>query len=204
MNTLPLTQSEYEVEINRRNKLFANASIREKRVLIARDVLSQITNQHFVPRRGRFISPSKNKYGGFSARRGENLREAVLKSDLVCDCCALGSLMLSCTLFNNNIPIEDQFTYDLGYTLDRKEEIPNSFNKYFSLTQLVLIENAFELGNGFWCIDSGNLSTGDKIRKKNKKEVIKAIAFGNKFPDVKDRLVAIMYNIIANDGMFKP
>lgn len=111
--------------------------------------------------------------------------------------------MLSCTLFNNNIAIENKFTYDLGYTLDGKEAIPNSFNKYFSLTQLVLIENAFELGNGFWNLGN-NTGAGDKIRKKNKKEVIKAIAFGNKFPDVKDRLVAIMYNIIANDGMFKP
>lgn len=54
MNTQPLTQQEYEAEINRRNELFANASIREKRVLIARDVLNQIANQRFIPRRGAF------------------------------------------------------------------------------------------------------------------------------------------------------
>jgi hypothetical protein len=64
--------------------------------------------------------------------------------------------------------------------------------RYFTLNQIQLIEHTFEGGIGavYWDSDHSMVN--------------KSHAFYSRYPDSKDRLLAIMKNIVENNGTFKP
>jgi len=129
-------------EIRRRNRIFQKASKAEKRVLIAKDVIKQIEKGRILPQAGDFfkicLDPDKvsddDKFLS-TLDPTASLQELFLSETLpACRCCALGSMMITCTLFNNKELVED-ITHDfylLGTTIARRLPIKNGFNQFFS------------------------------------------------------------------------
>jgi hypothetical protein len=211
-------------EVAKREAIFKKASPTQKRVLIAKDVIAQIKAKKIKPESGTFVQVEKVK--GFMSsseadkRTGSwnyamnrlsdsegsdaDVRQLYLDNTLQqCSCCALGGMFMSCTLYNNNTTIEDleHAGNDISQVLleETGEKLSNGLNKFFSVEQLKLIEQTFEGDNG--AVLSGmDDDTGKTVDEFSPR----AEAFYNKYKKSKDRLVAIMQNIVKNNGTFKP
>lgn len=207
-------------EIEKREKIFKAASPAQKRVLIAKDVIAQIKAKKIKPTSGNFVMLSK--VAGFNMTPksvydmpthddvanhlgpDEDARELYLQGKIQqCSCCALGSMFVSCTLYNDNTT-----TADLRYAGDDIADwitrggssgMANGLEKFFSLAQLQLIEQTFE--------EDGGMIQSDDVDSNNRrypKFSAASKAFCKKYTTAERRLIAIMKNIVANDGTFKP
>ncbi len=171
--------------IKKNNALMSKSTKAEKRVLIAKDVLKQIKIHKFDPQSGAWFDSSvlelHNLYDDDSAQ------PALLMEQPTCNVCALGGLFLSTIRLNNKCPVREllESECDLG---GRISEGDSTLNKIFSIKQLQLIEATFEVNGGAY---RASQSKYDRVGD-----------FYTKYPDVKDRLVAIMKNIIKNKGTF--
>ena len=74
----------------------------------------------------------------------------------------------------------------------------------FGREQLLMIEAAFELGNGYVNFEEDAIHGLSPRFKRYKPAILRAIKFGKRFRTEKTRLVGIMENIIENDGTFIP
>lgn len=202
-----------------RNARFNAATLAEKRVIIAKDVIAQISKKTMIPKEGAWVRiNAENKINGYSIAypngkasyelndaekqqaediRNEQICDLVGAQGVSCTVCALGSLMLSLVRYRNNVTVRDfeqnAFEYD---RIHRGNEDKTGITKYFTNAQRILIESAFEKGCGFFRNDR-NISIGEK-------KVARAVKFGEKYEDKTKRLVAIMKNIVTNNGIFKP
>ena len=208
-----LTQKQLDEKIKKRNDVFKKATTSQKRVLIAKDVIDQILAKRFNPKRGFWVR-FRNE------RKLEDVVESSLQEKFLdntipsCDCCALGGLMMSCTLYNNNEKVGDVIAsaddtagilpfdfksnqdFDIGFNLtDRRKGFDNGFGKIFSKNQLKLIEMSYEKGRGWF--DSDRVYIDSEL-------VAKAIRFGRQHRSNNSRLIAIMKNIVKNNGEFIP
>jgi len=187
-----------KAEIMRRNKLFKNATAAEKRVLIAQDVITQIKLKRYVPMEGTWVDPDI----GFPsdpdmpeahpfADDTASIRELFLTEKIQsCDCCALGAMFMSCTLYNNQTTVKDFDRETWNFEKHLKDRnFANGLARFFSLDQLKLIEAAFEDNCGAFPV-------------KGAEQAIKASKWSDKYPNDDDRLIAIMRNIVKNDGTF--
>lgn len=211
-------------EIAKREAIFKKATVTQKRVLIAKDVIAQIKANKIKPEQGSFVQVEKVKnfissseadkrtgawnyaMNRLSDSEGSDadVRQLYLDNTIQqCSCCALGGMFMSCTLYNNNTTVED-LCYagaDIGDVIleEGDKSLPNGLNKFFSVAQLKLIEQTFEGDQG--AINSGmDDGTGEIIDKFSPQ----AEAFYTKYKKPKDRLIAIMQNIVKNNGTFKP
>ena len=213
-----------EREIAKREAIFKKASPTQKRVLIAKDVIAQIKAKKIKPESGTFVSVEKIK-GFISSSEADkrtgawnyamsrlsdsegsaaDVRQLYLDNTLQqCSCCALGGMFMSCTLYNNNTTVEDleHAGNDIGEVLleETGEKLSNGLNKFFSVAQLKLIEQTFEGDNGA-VLSGTDDGTGEMVDEFSPQ----AAAFYNKYKKPKDRLIAIMQNIVKNNGTFKP
>ena len=220
-----LLAKQIEREIAKREAIFKKASATQKRVLIAKDVIAQIKAKKIKPESGTFVSVEKVKgfissteadrrYGSYnysmdrlsdSEGSDADVRHLYLENTIQqCSCCALGGMFMSCTLYNNNTTV-DNLSYagdDIGNMLYEDSEpgsLSNGLDKFFSVAQLRLIEQTFEGDNGV--VNSGmDSDTGEVIDPFSPR----AAAFYEKYKKPKDRLIAIMQNIVKNNGTFKP
>jgi hypothetical protein len=179
-------------EIDRRNKEFAAADAPGKRRLLAQDVLNLMDAGIFYANHGAF-------WGFTQIHRilhpNDSVQEKILDGSITsCDCCALGALFLSCTLYNN------QFTYGeksslaaLGHNITRGDGFKNKFEQVFTVRNLIQIELAFEQGKGYFDCDD----RGDYEWKMD------AISFGKRYDNPESRMIAIMENIVKH-GEFRP
>jgi hypothetical protein len=113
-----------------------------------------------------------------------------------CEVCALGACFTSYITTNNNVTVGDLFKTTISNTdmyATSYEFIRSKLDTVFSKDQLDLIEYAFEQGH----VDYYSRVSYDPIYQK-------AEAFGNRFQHARMRLMAIMKNIVSNDGWFKP
>jgi hypothetical protein len=121
------------------------------------------------------------------------LRELMLSEKVAsCNCCALGAMFMSCTLYNNQTTAAD-FNHEVHWFDEYIQDgmpLANGLNKFFSKTQLKLIEAYFEGGAGAF---DAPLTHGDKIK-----------LWVEVYPGDQTRLAAIMQNIVDNNGTFKP
>lgn len=209
-------------EIDRRNKLFAAADAAGKRVLIAQDVINQIKFGKLRPTQGAWVRTEDyiegvDKVLGAPARSDQfnarSVREDFLAGVVgTCECCALGAMFMGCTLNNNKTTAADlqEVEYSLGDYVESRETagpVANGLNKFFSLAQLTMIEQAFECGEGAFEINlHRDPDTGMRLdfeRAPTAKEA-RLLAWGDKYPVARKRLVAIMKNIVDNNGTFVP
>ena len=181
-----LTPAAVKSEIKRRNRLFKKASAAQKRVLIAKDVLTQLKLRRIKAKTGRYINLS---YEVESKFYGEEFQPLFLQRKIPrCTACALGAIMISCTAFNNNQKVGDPaLGCNLGQMIKDGDLISNGSTDIFTLEQLSLIEQAFEQGAGEFFGAAP-----------------KTVEFGRGYRTDSSRLKAIMENIIRNKGTFIP
>ncbi len=139
-------------EIARRNDLFALTTRAEKAVLIAGDVIKMLRMKALDPTPGSYFYTNELSFEDFEQKYGsiENGAREIIFSLLEnrenCGCCALGALMISCTLFNNGDTYKE-FLSQVG----GKACLKNKLDTIFSSQQLTLIEKAFEgWGHAFY------------------------------------------------------
>jgi hypothetical protein len=186
-----LTSRQTKALIKKRNDTFRKLSLDDKRVAIAKDVLENIKTKKFEPQTGAWLG--YRTHMGVAEDDDRGIRESVLSGQVFCTGCALGGLMLSCTLYNNKYKLHDIYNstdFTLGNVIIDEKPLKNNFNKIFLKEQLILIEMAFERG-------LGSFRSMTESREKAK-------LFGQKFENSKDRLRNIMLNIIKNKGTFVP
>lgn len=206
-------------EIARRTKLFKAASPAQKRVLIAKDVIAQIKANRYAAKTGTWVAlynknAKKIDFGPYSAasRKNAQVQSLFLSGDVAkCECCALGGVMMSCTLYNNNQTLADFYEYDcdVGAVVGYGDKFSNGLHRVFSRQQLALIECAFEGGRGGFFVSLNPTSTCTPVvdpllQNVPRDTLARAIDYAKKYATPEKRMIAIMQNIIKNDGTFKP
>jgi hypothetical protein len=168
----------------------------EMRVAIAKDVIAQIKAKKYNPVQGCWVIwVDGPDYDDWLVDNSANCRVDVqkyTKSIKKCNVCALGSLFVSAVNKYNNVygtymTVSTDQVFDTSETNNRSPLL-----RYFTINQMRLIEYTFEGGMGAVYFDDLKQMKG------------KADAFYSQYPDDKDRLLAIMKNIIKNNGTFKP
>lgn len=172
-----------------------------KQVAIAKDIIAQV--------KAAKLFAEEQTFCDFKFIQKENIQlQAILPAS--CSACAVGSAFLSAVRLFNNFMVNDlrenelslgyRFSDPLAIRLTNDAKAFSYLNGYFSQEQLLLIEHAFELGNG--CIHNDDQSLIDEMENDPLFDLAKS--FGYQFEDPTDRLLAIWENVIANDGSFVP
>lgn len=171
--------------VKEKNKAFASLSKKDKRLAIAHDVIAMV--------KAGFVNVYEGCYGGIHTDTGidsdKDLQSQIVNNDGSfkgdCNCCALGACFLAKTRLGNRTRSDGDIDPD---------DISSALGSIFGKRQMSLIEAAFELDN----------TSGEFNEKLSEKQAEKAIAFGEKHDSADKRLIAIMKNIIKNDGTFVP
>jgi hypothetical protein len=114
-----------------------------------------------------------------------------------CDVCALGALLLSKARLYDNIPISSLAAEYSTWRRDAIEVSGTTIRRHlgdvFSQHQLHMIESAFEMCS---IVESPGLH--------EECDISDSVAFGRRYNSSRERLGAIMENIVENKGQFKP
>lgn len=105
-----------------------------------------------------------------------------------CEVCAKGALFLSAVTLGNNCQVLNLEEVELG---DGQRVFSRTIARYFSQKTLDLAETAFEV--------SQSTPYSEPTTPYEH-----AINFGCKYPDPTKRLIAIIKNMLKNNGVFKP
>lgn len=173
----------------------------EKVVLVAKDVISQIKAEKYIPNTGSYIGSIHTK--------------EIIKGDIKsnfnkienCKVCALGSMLLSCTHLGNKLTIDnlDLNLSSIGSLDLEDEEIKSLFSSIFTPKQLALIEQAFEGNDGEIYIkrfDFFRYSYDVLSTDLTEQEWSDCNNFYYTYDNDEVRLIAICKNIIKNKGKF--
>lgn len=166
-----------------KKEIFNKLSKSEKKIAIIKDVLLRLKKQNIVAERGDFM---KIPYL-FEGKNNFNLKDFINNKETKdCEVCAKGALFCSWVGINNEFTSKD----NVNAENDSKSILVMS--SVFTLKQLSLIETAFECKYFPW------------NEKLTDKEIDKCSDFGEKYQEDGDRLVAILKNMLKNNGVFKP
>lgn len=169
-------------------KQFERLSKKKKVLLVAQDVLDQLKTGKYYPSKGLYIN-----FGWYATLTGD------IKSNFeemqTCNVCVMGACILSVTHFKNQL----QFN-DVGKTIeDMSDNVFTLLSDLFKGNQLLLIESAYE---GY---DSSSTRIGKQLGQTlSDKEIIACSKFFRRYNYNDEKFVAIMKNIIRNEGTFKP
>ncbi len=169
-------ENKLRAQISRSNKRFAKATKVQQRLMIAKDALKQLKCGRFFAACGTYFEAPAD------AHCTVDLQTHLLTKDVTCRVCAKGAMFASKAICGNEVKLTAA-----SYGFDAQEETCVAELGCFSTSQLSRIEIFFE----GWAGDAGYLK--NKCRK-----------FYGKYPDNAVRMAAIMKNIIANKGTFKP
>jgi len=156
-----------------KKKSFEDMTVTERKIAVCKDVLARMRYRRID--QGYYCKISNNYYGEIKSMDwDESAKKHISKIEKECTVCAIGSCFLSFIRLFNHVRCGD-FTYSghsKGFQAKKLEEV-------FTLNELNEIEAAFE---GF-DYDNG-----------------KYLYFIRKYETPKNRLRAIMLNIIKNKG----
>jgi len=158
---------------------------KRKAIAIAKDVLEQL-NKMIVASGTTYYEPPYDQDYIEDCVSAQDHIDGLTKN---CTVCALGACLLSYVRLYNDVKIWELRRGILS-TLN------NTVKKIFGMKQMQLIESAFE-GQQPMISDFSEQELSDA-------EVDAAINFGERYVKSKSKLRAIMKNIIANGGVFKP
>ena len=189
-----------------KKKPFDNLTKAEKRVSIAKDVLFQLETNSVVPTSGNFVELFLEFQFGSDISEGKFFSELVADSN-ECRVCALGALMISQLNVNGDVSMSELDGSPIcnnrfGITPFNGFKFGDYIKKYFDESQLQLIEIAYELGNGLFT--EGDILCGVEDEIYSVYIESKAVKFGKRYKNLKNRMKAIMNNIIENNGEFAP
>jgi hypothetical protein len=170
----------------------------ERRVFVAKDVLKQLNKLSI--KQGQYVvfdaEISGSVWGlptdGITDKfKNQELKDILHKVRKDCEVCALGACFLSI------VGITDKFEINRNnvnsYNEIEFERIEKHLKKVFTSREMALIETAFE-----------GVVIRDEYILENDQAVRRAKDFACQYADNKDRLRAIMKNIIKNNGKFCP
>lgn len=176
---------------------------KQKRIMVAKDVIAQIKAKKYIPNIGAYIKYI-NHIDGIDFLEHLDIKSNFKKIQ-DCSVCAIGATFMSCTKFGNKLNFND-----VGGNLKHiNEEKIKKLLSIFDPMQLLLIESAFE----------GPSSSSDRFSTKiyglhlSEEDVKATLNFKRKYcpwnedtwmyEDTYGKLmIAIMQNIIDNDGTF--
>src|ERR1700690_660190 len=172
--------------VERTNKAFAKMNRAEQRVQIAKDVIAALKVKQLTPKHQSYFDVSENTFLRMEANGSDSLKDT-LKTIPTCHVCAKGAIF-TCTVARKNKVTNRQL---LNQDWRRSDSLSKSLQGTFSARQLRLIETEFEDDD----IDYG---IGDT------RPISPVMELHELFDNAEDRMIAIMKNIIANKGTFKP
>ena len=168
-----------------KNKNFENLSTPAKKVALAKDVIAQVEQKRINSTAGVYCR-STDSTGG-----NKPLKQFGSDEGDYCTCCAKGALFVS----HFNLGDSENWKYK---SLDLAEyefvgyEIRGPMADIFSEDEWDLIEASFERSPDYASYEA------------DKDLVEAAVNFGQRHADDEDRMIAIMENIIENNGKFCP
>lgn len=181
--------------------------VHKKRMVIAKDVIASVIGELYVADAGVYFVPPHKLFDG--EPRNPQVADCIpqLKG---CHVCAMGSMLISAIKIKNKITVSHLLQGTaLCYNSDgqpKASEITKSLFDvvagYFTPEQLMFIETAFEGSTGG--IRVASLLYGYDDTKDDKNLRYMASEWKRMFHDDRDRLIAIMDNIIRNNGTFEP
>lgn len=178
---------------------FNKLSPSQKRIAIAKDVLQQLKTKKYTAQNSAYIKDVKMLDGAtitdYDDSRFWDIQEKFEKIKN-CKVCALGACLMSATKFVNKLKFNNVLSV---FELKRSENVKSIFTEIFSSEQILLIETAFES-------DNGDMKYGKEALHKNidTEDIHKCNKFYSKYKKDESRMIAIMKNIITNNGIFKP
>jgi hypothetical protein len=181
-------------------KSFNQLSKKEQIRLIALDVLQQLDKGTFIPSTRLYLNLKLPE-----TSESQTITLSRMNTDATCYACAIGGAFLSlCNLTQTNkknIKSLECIVRQHGENDDERNEYGFSeemmrvnLSQIFSHEQLALIETAFEAKN----------FEDRRTRGVNERLLKAAVRFGDKYTNPKNRLIAIMRNILENNGCFIP
>jgi hypothetical protein len=184
-------------------KAFSKLTKAEKRVAIAEDVLLRLKKRKFDPRHMTFVSreDAGQMVGGRS--KDVELQEAFRALKEPCSVCAC---FLSAVDKFDELKIgellgagysQSDTVENYGFEIE-SHDVLNYLSRWFSLEQLKLVEMAFEQGEGWFDLDLEDEDDSSFARFQ------KAANFTKGLRSPKQKMTAIMQNIVDNKGTFKP
>ena len=200
------------------NTAFAKMSKEEARVHIAEDVLASLYTNRIMPRSGTWLESTSMKGTWSDDVKPKSEANAVFKKIKTCNACAVGGMFLCAIERNNNITVRKllklskddiEFDEEHNHTISDDEvvddhdgeEMMTYLKRWFTYTQLKLIESAFELGEGGLSDGEG----GGRFFSKKRDEDTDELIYHRDFEmDDAPRMRLIMENIIVNKGTFCP
>lgn len=201
MKNIKIKKSNLSAEFIKRNKIFKAASPAEKRILIAKDVITQIKNKTYIANEGTWVAINSIDYPEFN--KIEKLDEQEQLCNLIspkvnCNVCGIGAAICSAIRFKNHLKVEDYLEGNLDFNdiYDGLTKDKLGIKRIFSQQQLKLIEIAFEGEDGFFKADDwlGDFKKGTLEYKAQK--------FGKRFKNPNNRIIAIFQNIVDYKGLF--
>ena len=169
---------------------FQELTLAEKRIAIAKDVIAQLDADKYIAEAGQYCC-----FRDMDVEMSDDIKKK-FDEEWICDVCALGGLLVSLTHFNNKYTFQDLDAISC-------KEITSPFKElaeYFTLSQLFLIEAAFE---GWTDFSTGVAHSMDYKPTPEELYLVEEHADAwedNYYND--DRLRKIMKNIIQNGGEF--
>lgn len=177
-------------QIKDRERRFNAMPKNRQRVAIAKDVITSLNTKEIVATQGSYLNSrqlwpdSKEFFSEEKENLDKQVRDVFIdKNPPKCTACAVGSLFVCAVKRHDAITIGEMNTFDRGNLTDY-------LDKFFDQDQLHLMEDAFE-------------TYYDKTNRHNE-SYNEAEDFGRKYKTAKERMIAIMENVIANDGEFIP
>ena len=174
----------------------------EARVAIAKDVIAQIRAKKYKAKNRTYVDfkpktgiKKKEFFTEKDVETGKDLQDVIKTRMESCQVCAKGALFVSAIRKFDNFAVEDGMLYNSLYESGgascyaNNDDFLDHLRDYFDYDQLELMEYAFEG-------DCGQVDDYDQEER--------ALAFYHSFKKAEDRLVAIMKNVIKNNGEFIP
>lgn len=160
------------------------AEKKELRIAIAKDVLKRLRGKKLIPLQGTYVRPANRVFDLFDDEDSQQSQAQKHLDKLTdgCRVCALGAMFCSYVALKNKAKVFEFLNSDSFYDVEYR------LKQAFSYSQLELIEGAFE---GTWIQRESQLENADEI-----------MAFVDKYACPRERMRAIMKNIIKNDGTF--
>ena len=146
----------------------------EKRVAVAKDAMAWVRARALEA--GHWYCTPEQPPREYHNK--QQLRDVVLGK---CEVCAIGALFLANAVRFGNTTVLDEW----------EGRYHEKLVGLFSEEQLSMIENAYERG------ESSHYSANSNATQR-------AVQFGDQYVEDKDRLIAILKNIVVNGGTFKP
>ena len=160
----------------KRNAAFEALPANEKRVLIARDVIAQLAIGKLEAQSGTYVETDATV-----KKASQDLQVLLKPKDVSCTVCGIGALFVCGVQRGNDLKASSVHLFEDDNVNVGGFQAYAYLRRYFSNSQLKMIEAAFEQ----WAHDKG----GD---------------FAYYVEDDETRLRLIMENIILNNGTFNP